>query len=101
VITFFCGGFYILQDAFANPISEGAAALICAALMIAFAAVLLFFLIRPTKRPRTTNSARSAGVATLAKRPALHQASRPSRQELSRNNLPYQRVYVDHSFIRP
>lgn len=101
VVTFLCGGFYILQDAFADPLNETAVAVMSAAFIIALAAVLLFFLVRPRKRPRTTSPARSASIATLDERPALQQAPRPSRQEDSRSNLPYQRVYVDHSFIRP
>jgi hypothetical protein len=47
VVTFFCGGFYMLQDAFAHALNEGAAAVIWAAFMITLAAALLFFLIRP------------------------------------------------------
>jgi hypothetical protein len=100
VVTFLCAGFYILQEAFANPLNEGAAAVICAAFMLTLVAVLLFFLIKPMKRPRTTSPVPSAGAATPAVRPFSFKLPSP-RQDHSHNNLPYQRVYVDHSFIRP
>ena len=101
VITLLCGGFYILQDAFANPLTEGAAAVFCAAFMITLAAVLLFFLIKPGKRLRTTSSERRARDATVSLRPVFNPAPEGTRKDHSRNNLPYQRVYVDHSCIRP
>lgn len=101
VITFLSGGFYILQDAFANPLNEGAAAVICAAFMLTLAAILLFFLVKPKKRLRTTNPAHSVSAATPALRPFLNSGPKPIRQNHSGNNLPYQRIYVDHSLIRP
>lgn len=54
VATFLCSGFYILADAFAHPIEAGAAAVISAAFIIALAAILLFFLIKPLKRSRSS-----------------------------------------------
>ena len=54
VVTFLCWGFYILADAFAHPILAGAAAVISAAFIIALAAILLSFLIKPLKRSRTS-----------------------------------------------
>ncbi len=101
VITFLSAGFYILQDAFANPLNEGAAAVICAAFMLTLAAILLFFLIRPRKGLWATNPAHSVSAATSAVRPFFNPAPRPIRQNHSRSNLPYQRVYIDHSLIRP
>jgi hypothetical protein len=101
VVTFLCGGFYMLQDAFAHPLNEGATAVMCAAFMITLAAALLFFLIRPMKGPRTTGPLHSAGAVARGVRPGFHQAPRTARQERSRNNLAYQRTYVDHSLIRP
>src|SRR2546425_3431559 len=50
VVTFLCGGLYILEEAFANPLDAGAAAVITAAFIITLAAMLLFFLIHPGKR---------------------------------------------------
>src|SRR5260370_7435946 len=55
VVTFLCAGFYILQEAFANPLNEaGSVALISPAFIITLAAILLFFLLKPTKNPHTT-----------------------------------------------
>jgi hypothetical protein len=54
VVTFHCWGSYILADAFAHPIQPGAAAVISAAFIIALAAILLAFLIKPLKRSRTS-----------------------------------------------
>ena len=52
VVTFLCWGIYTLEDVFANPLSAGDAAVIGAAFIITLAAMLLFFLIKPGKRPR-------------------------------------------------
>ena len=101
VITFLGGGFYILQDAFANPLTQGAAAVLCAAFMITLAAILLFFLIKPGKSFRTTSLEHRASAAAASLRPAFMAAPGATRREHSRDNLPYQRVYVDHSCIRP
>ncbi len=101
VVTFLCAGFYILQEAFANPLNEaGSVALISAAFIITLAGILLFFLIKPRKRPRTTGRARFPGTATQAARPFLEQASRSMPQDHLGKNLSYQRFYVDHSRIR-
>jgi len=43
---------HTLEDVFANPLSAGDAAVIGAAFIITLAAMLLFFLIKPGKRPR-------------------------------------------------
>jgi hypothetical protein len=52
VVTFLCWGLYILEDAFSNPLEAGAAPLSGGAFIIALAAMLLFFLIKPRKRSR-------------------------------------------------
>lgn len=101
VITLLCGGFYILQESFANPLTQGAAAVLCAAFMITFAAILLFFLIKPGKRIRRASLEPRARDATASLRPAFSPAPESTRKDHSRNNLQYQRVYVDHSCIRP
>jgi hypothetical protein len=49
VVTFLCGGIYLLEDAFANPLDAGGAAVISAAFIITLAVMLLFFLIKPGK----------------------------------------------------
>ena len=100
-VTFLTGGFYILQDAFANPLNEGAAAVLCAAFMITLAAILLFFLIKPVKGFRTMSPVDSVSAATAGARPLFKSAAGAVRKDHSGNNLPYQRVYVDHSLIRP
>jgi hypothetical protein len=100
VIVFLGAGFYVLQDAFASPRSEGSASVLSAAFMITVAAVLLFFLLRPPKRLRTTRRGRVAGAVPAA-RPALESLSAPLWRRSLRNNLAYQRTYVDHSYIRP
>jgi hypothetical protein len=74
---------------------------LCGAFMITLAAVLLFFLIKPIKTTRTTSPKRWVGATTPDVRPFFDQASWPVRQEHLRNNLAYQRFYVDHSLIRP
>ena len=56
-VTFLCGGLYILEDVLANPLHAGAAAVICAAFIIALAAMLLFYLIKPRNRPRMVSMA--------------------------------------------
>jgi hypothetical protein len=61
VVTFLCVGLYILEDAFANPLNAGAAAVICAAFIIALAAMLLFYLIIPRNRPRMAGQDRALG----------------------------------------
>jgi hypothetical protein len=101
VVTFLCGGLYILEDALANPIEAGASAVISAAFIITLAAMLLFFLVKPSTRSRTTSHARDFDSRAPAARPFLSPAARGVRQDNLRNNLAYQRFYVDHSRIRP
>ena len=52
VLTFLCLGLYILEEAIANPLNEGAGAVIGTAFVIALAATLLFYLIKPRNRLR-------------------------------------------------
>lgn len=101
VITFLGAGLYILQDAFADPRNVGAVAVLCAAFMITLAAVLLFFLFKPPKTPRVSRRECSADVAIPAAGSALKLSPWAVRTEGPRDNLPYQRMYVDHSYIRP
>jgi len=100
-VTFLCWGLYILREAFANPIDAGAAALISGAFIFTLAAMLLFFLSKPRKKPRTTNRNRAADSAAPAIRHHFHPAGgAPGRDQL-RDNFAYQRFYVDHSRIQP
>lgn len=101
VIIFLGGGLYILQNAFTNPRNAGGAEVLCAAFMITLAAILLFFLLKPPKMPRAMRRERSAISVHEAVRPSLNLAPGSVRKEAMRYNLPYQRIYIDHSYIRP
>jgi hypothetical protein len=100
IVTFLCGGIYIIEDAFANPLEAGGAALISAAFIITLAAILLFYLIKPRKRPPTISNARAFDSAVPAQ-PSFNPSAWAARQDNLRNNLAYQRFYVDHCRIRP
>lgn len=100
-VTFLCGGIYTLEDAFANPLSAGDAAVIGAAFTITLAAMLLFFLIKPRKRTRRTGHGRPSDSAVPAVRHFFDPATGAVRHDNLRNNLAYQRFYVDHFRIRP
>jgi hypothetical protein len=100
VVTFFCSGIYILEDAFAHPLAAQAAALISGAFIIALATILLFYLIKPGKQPRMMRQERPGHAAVLSEQEFLEGVSLLARQDDSRKDLVYQRVYVDHSRIR-
>ena len=51
-LLFLSGGAYLLADAFAHPVEAQAAALIIAALAIALAAFLFFYLFKPRRLGR-------------------------------------------------
>src|SRR6267143_5177020 len=91
VVTFLCWGIYILEDVFANPLSVGDAAVIGAAFVITLAAMLLFFLIKPGKRPRMTSHGRAPDSAAPAVPHFFDPAAGAARQDNLRNNLAYQR----------
>ena len=97
VVSFLFWGIYILADAFANPIDAGAAAVICAAFIIAVGAILLFYLLKPGMRERATAH---ACIADSTAAPSSFFPSAVARQADVRNNLAYQRFYIDHSRIR-
>jgi hypothetical protein len=98
VVSFLCWGIYILADAFANPIDAGAAAVICAAFIIAVGAILLFYLLKPGMRARAMGH---PGVTDpAAAHPSVFPSAGTARRTDVRNNLAYQRFYVDHSRIR-
>jgi hypothetical protein len=100
VVTLLCWGLYILDDAFANPLDAGAAAVISAAFIITLAAMLLFFLIKPQRGCRTASSDHTLDAVSLPVRPVSKPIARATQQDNSRTNLTYQRFYVDHSRIR-
>jgi hypothetical protein len=106
VVTFLCWGLYILEDAFSNPRNAGAAPVISAAFIIAVAAMLLFFLVKPGKRSRTTSHEHALDSASPAalpfgEPPPGEPVDRSEPHDNLRNNLPYQRFFVDHFRIRP
>ncbi len=87
VVTFLCVGLYILEEAFANPLQAGAAAVITAAFIITLAAMLLFFLLQPGKRIRMANPDRftdsaTPGVKPIAKPVAGGRPPRSTTQQL-------------------
>jgi hypothetical protein len=100
-VTFLCWGLYILKDAYANPLDAGAAALISGAFIFTLAAMLLFFLLKPRKRPRTTSHDRAVDSAAPAARSHFHPGAGAEGRGHLHDNLAYQRFYVDHSRIQP
>ena len=54
-LLFLLLGLYLLADAFENPIAAQAAAVLTAALSIALAAILFYYLLKPRKRKRLRN----------------------------------------------
>jgi hypothetical protein len=100
-VTFLCWGLYILKEAFANPVDAGAAALISGAFIFTLAAMLLFFLIKPRKTPRTTRHDRAVDRVTPTARSHFHPRAGAAGRNHLRDNLAYQRFYVDHSRIQP
>jgi hypothetical protein len=101
VVTFLCCGIYLLEDALANPLGAGGGALISSAFIITLAAMLLFFLVKPRKGPRTKRRVHALPTAGSVEVPLFDTAAGSVRQHHLRNNLAYQRFYVDHSCIRP
>ncbi len=101
VVTFLCWGLYILEDAFSNPLNTGAAAVISAAFILTLAAMLLFYLIKPRGKDRTESHDRALDYVAPAVPPSFDLAAGAGPQDNVRNNLIYQRFYVDHSRIRP
>src|SRR6266403_4296437 len=100
VVTFPCWGIHNLEDVFLNPLSAGDAAVTGAAFVITLAAMLLFFLIKPGKRRRMTGHGRISDSAVPAVCHSFDPAAGAVRHDNLRNNLAYQRFYVDHSCIR-
>lgn len=54
-VLFLILGFYLLGDAFEHPLDAQAAAVLAAAFSITLAAILLYFLLKPRRRPRSRN----------------------------------------------
>jgi hypothetical protein len=99
---FLCLGIYILADLFAHPVDAQAVALLAAAFVIALAILLLFYLFKPSKNSgKTANHFPRSKSNSLAKQPLVKETSRRDRGDELRQDLAYQRVYVDPSRIRP
>jgi hypothetical protein len=98
-LTLIAGGGYLLADAFAHPVDAQAAGLITAAFVIALGLLLVFYLLKPTKAIGTARRRTRRHFSGNAMRAVARPVSRPSAD--SQPNLAYQRVYVDHSRIRP
>jgi len=100
-VTLLAGGSYILGDAFAHPVDAQAAGLITAAFIIALGLLLLFYLLRPS---RHAGAVRRRVRSHLSVSP-MNLTSRARTKTVGRNDsgadLVYQRIYVDHSRIRP
>jgi hypothetical protein len=101
VLTCLCSGIYVLEDAFANPLAAQAAALIFGAFVIALATILLYYLVKPRGEPRRSREEHRRQANPLPKKEFLEEVSLVARQDDGRKDLVYQRVYVDHSRIRP
>ncbi len=93
-------GSYLLMDAFAHPVNAEAAGLIVAAIAIALAILLVFFLFKPRRTPDELQSEAPEHVARHRAKAAFHVASGAIRQHDLRVDLPYQRAYVDRSRVR-
>jgi hypothetical protein len=100
-LTFLCWGLYILKEVFANPLDAGVAALISGAFIFTLAAMLLFFLLKPRKRPRSASDGREADSATPVVRSHCNPLVGVAGRDQLRDDLAYQRFYVDHSRIQP
>ena len=100
-LTFLCLGTYILADAMDNPIEAQAAAVIAGAFTIALATILFFYLIRPRKSPGAAGPQRERDAVSPARRSMSSEASMLASDEDPRSDLAFQRLYVDHSRIRP
>lgn len=100
VLTFLCAGIYLLEDAVANPIAAQAAALIFGAFIIALAAILIFYLLRPENGAPTPRPQRSRHRESLPKKDLLGEFVVIGPGDQHREDLVYQRVYRDRSRIR-
>ncbi len=100
-LLFLSWGIYLLADAFAHPVDAQAAALIVAAFAISLALLLLFYLFKPRRvvgmiHRRLLENSVSPTAEPLSRAPSVTAC----REDL-RKDQAYQRIYVDHSRIRP
>jgi len=100
-VTFLCAGFYILDDVFANPLGAQAVALLAAAVIIALATVLLFYLLKPESKASKEAARRSHRVLSHSSEGFFEKIPDKPQNGTHGPELSYQRGYVDHSRIRP
>ena len=100
-LLFLSWGIYLLADAFAHPVDAQAAALIVAAFAISLAVLLLFYLFKPRRVVGLNQRQHPQDSATSTVEPLPRAPSVTARGEDLRKDQAYQRVYVDHSRIRP
>jgi hypothetical protein len=75
--------------------------LIFGAFIIALATILLYYLVKPRTEPRRSRQERPRRAAVPAKLEFIEEIPLVTRPDDARKDLVYQRVYVDHSRIRP
>jgi hypothetical protein len=100
-LLFLSWGIYLLADAFAHPVDAQAAALLVAAFAISLAVLLLFYLLKPRRVVGMNRRQALEDPATLTAEPLARAPSVTACREDLRKDQDYQRVYVDHSRIRP
>lgn len=89
-------GIYLLADAFAHPVDAEAAGVILAGFVIAIAMLLFAFIFKPRRFPDKEYE----GIEQQRPHSSANQLVTACRNRL-RNDLPYQRTFVDHSTIQP
>jgi hypothetical protein len=99
-VIFFCSGIYILGDAFENPLTAQAAALLFGAFITALAAILFYFLLRPWKSTALAERRRMHRATSVADQPSPSEVSATMPRAGVREDLAYQRIYVDQTRIR-
>jgi hypothetical protein len=100
-VTFLCTGIYILDDAFANPLAAQAVALVAAAFIIALATILLFYLLKPKSRASKEAARQWHRAGSRPRQEFFEKVPAKAQNGAHGHELGYQRVYVDHSRVRP
>lgn len=98
-LLFLGSGAYILQEALTHPREAHEVSVIAAAFAIALAALLLFYLLKPRRIAGMTPHGHGFSADEAQAFPKVPGATARSRD--LRKDLAYQRIYVDHSRIRP
>ena len=101
VLLFLCVGLYLLRQALEKPLETGDAAVITAGVVIALAAILLFFLVRQLTPSRTDRRQSHREPSTADSAEEMPVTAAAARNGHPRGNLAYQRFYVDRFRIRP